>query len=123
MRAGYTLAIVLLPLWTAPAAACSCARIAAGQVIGSAEVAFRGVVRAARVSADGTILAADVDVIERIKAQAPDRVTVMTSNTPGLCGYPLVADRSYVFAGALAPDLTMSVNMCGMVPLNPRGTP
>ncbi len=111
-------------LVVAPAAiACSCVRVDRATVLGRAEVAFRGEIETSRPSADGRSIVARVRVVRMIKGEAPSFVTVTSVAVPGLCGYPLIVGAELDFAGRFDGDGHLAVNMCGMVPLNPRPRP
>jgi hypothetical protein len=113
--------LVALASIVAPAVAlaCSCAHVSREQVVEMADVAFSG--RVARIwrSGDGRFLLASVVVTKRIKGKLGERVTVMTSAYPTMCGYALDRGRTYDFAAKRAPQGMASINMCSMVPMNP----
>lgn len=100
------------------ASACSCVKLNREQVIEQSEVAFTGTVRSVGVTRDGKLMVAVVSVTERIKNRVPKRVSVVTSNEPGLCGYPMQVGRSYGFAGRFERRDRIGVSMCTMVPMN-----
>jgi hypothetical protein len=109
--------LMLLAFGTS-ALACSCVRIATDAVLAQSQVAFRGRVVATRIVDGGRRLMARVVVTAKVKSHVPSRMIVTTSNQPGLCGYPMIEGRVYLFAGSLDDNGELAVNMCSMVPLN-----
>ncbi len=103
------------------AAACSCAPATREEILAGAEVAFQGRVEAVTPSEDGTRDVVSVRVTKPFHGIVAREIIVTTSRIPGLCGYPMEVGKSYDFAGKHDPATdTLGVNMCAMVPLNPR---
>ena len=103
--------------------ACSCIPVPRAAVIERAAVAFRGVIVSSSVSADGTVASAEVRVVKVIKGAVPATVIVRSAAGRVPCGYPLIVDAELDFAGRLAADGGLPVDMCGMVPLNDHPWP
>ena len=119
MMKPVVLFLLSLPqLGAPPALACSCAPMTRDQVIAQAEQAFRGKVQAVSVSHNGKNDGATVVVTSRYKGEIPDRVLVITTREPAMCGYPMTIGKDYDFAGTIDDRGRMQVNMCVMVPLN-----
>lgn len=112
------LAFLACLLATTPAFACSCVKTSRGEIIAGSQSVFRGKVRAISRSHDGLSEGATVLVTHRIKGAAPDRVLAITSRAPGMCGYSMLPDRDYDFAGAIDDRGRIHVDGCIMAPLN-----